>query len=144
MKARFYTLAIILLACIQVLSFVYITQAVNTTNGISKKLNDNPLKIVYVQAKDGYTPVKGLDYFDGAKGINAVSFSVTNNTLKEVPLIGENGKDGLNGKDGVDGQKGAYQEMRVNENTKDIESKYSDAKFWDVFVPCSDYRIVCP
>lgn len=34
--------------------------------------------------KDGYTPVKGKDYFDGKDGTN--------------------GKDGINGKDGVDGK----------------------------------------
>lgn len=140
-------LAIILLACIQVLSLIYTTQTVNNTNGITKKLNDNPPKIVYVQAKDGYTPVKGLDYFDGAKGINAVSFSVTNNTIKEVPLAGIAGKDGINGNDGLPGKNGAdapTQELRVNPSNGDLESKLTSDSFWTTLVACSDYRTVCP
>jgi len=130
-----------------VLSFVYITQAVKNTNGITQKLKDNPPKIVYVQAKDGYTPVKGLDYFDGTAGINAVSYSITNNTVKEVPLVGTAGKDGadgLPGKDGINGEDAPVQQIRVNPDNGDMESKMSNQKFWETLVVCSDYRTVCP
>lgn len=39
--------------------------------------------------KDGYNPVKGVDYFDGKNGVDGKD--------------GIDGKDGVNGKDGVDG-----------------------------------------
>lgn len=45
----------------------------------------------WLKGKDGYTPVKGVDYFDGVDGKD-----------------GENGKDGAPGRDGVDG-KSAYE-----------------------------------
>ena len=127
-----------------VLTLSYTTQALNNTNSISNKLNNNPPKIVYVQAKDGYTPVKGVDYFDGAKGLNAMSFNVTNTVVKEVPLIGEKGADGTNGRDGVDGRDAPYQEIRVNNQSKNIESKLTSDTFWRTLISCAEYRLECP
>ena len=45
----------------------------------------------WLKGEDGYTPVKGVDYFDGEPGKDGVA-----------------GKDGVNGQDGVDG-KSAYE-----------------------------------
>lgn len=56
----------------------------NGTNGINGKDGAN--------GKDGYTPVKGVDYFDGKDGKNGTN--------------GVNGKDGINGKDGYTPVKG--------------------------------------
>ena len=147
MKSKFSTSAIILLAIMNVLTLVYATQAVHNTGDISQKLKDNPPKIVYVQAKDGYTPVKGIDYFDGAQGINAMSYNVTNKIIKEVPLAGttgNNGNDGLPGKDGTDGKDAPIQELRVNSSTGDLESKLTSDSFWTTLVACSDYKTECP
>lgn len=46
--------------------------------------NPSPVNIKGGNGKDGYTPVKGVDYFDGKDG--------------------KDGKDGQNGKNGVDGK----------------------------------------
>ena len=141
MKGKLATLAIILLTCLNVATLIYANQAVKNTQGLQNSIENNPSKIVYVQAKDGYTPIKGIDYFDGAAGINSVSFSTTNTTVKEVPLIGETGKSGLNGLDGKDAP---YQSVRINKDTGDLESKMSDEKFWIVLITCSELKVECP
>jgi hypothetical protein len=46
-----------------------------------------------LKGEDGYTPVKGVDYFDGKDGAPGAN--------------GKDGADGKDGKDGVDGAKGA-------------------------------------
>lgn len=45
-----------------------------------------------LKGKDGYTPRKGIDYFDGQHGKDGKD--------------GANGKDGVNGKDGINGKDG--------------------------------------
>lgn len=47
-----------------------------------------------VDGKDGYTPVKGVDYFDGKDGVDGKD--------GYTPVKGVDYFDGLNGKDGVD------------------------------------------
>lgn len=46
--------------------------------------NPDPVNIKGDPGKNGYTPIKGIDYFDGKDGIN--------------------GKDGVDGKNGADGR----------------------------------------
>jgi len=149
MKSKYFTLAMILLASMNLLTFFYVTQALNNTTQITNKLNNNPPKIVYVQAKDGYTPVIGKDYFNGTAGINAVSYSFTKETIKEVPLIGQKGDKGdspaclfeVSQCQGVDGRE---QRIQVNSETKDIEARMTGDKFWDTLVSCAEYRLECP
>jgi len=149
MKSKYFTLAMILLAFMNVLTFVYVTQSLNNTNKITDKLNNNPPKIVYVQAKDGYTPVLGKDYFNGTAGINAVSYSITKETVKEVPLLGEKGDKGdspscLLEESQCRGADGREQRIQVNPDTKNIEAKMSGDKYWETLVSCSEYRLECP
>lgn len=70
--------------------------------------------------KDGYTPIKGIDYFDGEKGdkgdkgdkgeqgIQGEKGADGYTPQKNVDYFdgkdGQNGKDGVNGKDGIDGK----------------------------------------
>ena len=144
MKTRIIVLAFILLASLNVLTFIYTTQAVNKTSAIQTRLENNPTKIVYVEAKDGYTPIFGKDYKDGAPGINAVSYSVTKQVIQEVAIPGTPGKNGVDGIPGKDGIDGSYQEIRVNTDTRDIETKQSTNRFWETLVVCSEYRVECP
>jgi hypothetical protein len=51
-----------------------------------------------VDGKDGYTPIKGVDYFDGKDGKNGIDGYTP---IKGVDYF--DGKDGTNGKDGSDG-----------------------------------------
>lgn len=90
--------------------------------------------------QDGYTPVKGVDYFDGASGkdgangSNALSYNTTETVIKEVPV------NGMNGKDGADAPRF---EMQLSP-TGDLQTKYSDSRFWQTLIPCNKLLIVCP
>ena len=60
--------------------------------------------------KDGITPIKGKDYFDGKDGKDADEKKIVQKVLVKVPKPkdGKDGKDGKNGiaidgKDGIDG-----------------------------------------
>jgi len=143
MKGGFFTLAIILLAFMNVLTFVYSSQAVAQNNDLQRLIKENPDKVVYVQAKDGYTPIKGKDYFDGAAGLNAMSFSITNTIVKQVAIPGPQGLPGI-GINGVDGKDAPTQEIRINTISGDLESKLTDAAFWRVLVPCNQLQVSCP
>ena len=60
--------------------------------------------IDYFDGKDGYTPQKGIDYFDGAKGDPFTYDDFTPEQLEA--LKGEDGYTPVKGKDYFDGQKG--------------------------------------
>lgn len=144
MKDKLILLSLVVLSCLAVLNFSVTSQSLSKNEELQTIIKENPNKIVYVQAKDGKTPVKGVDYFDGANGLNAVSFSITNNIVKEVPLIGEKGADGVNGKDGANGKDGQTQQIRINPDTGDLENKYSDWWVWNILIPCSELKTSCP
>lgn len=55
--------------------------------------------------KDGYTPVKGVDYFDGKNGIDGKDGQ--NGKDGYTPIKGKDYFDGKDGSDGVDGKDGA-------------------------------------
>jgi hypothetical protein len=66
-------------------------------SGLDKRI----LKIEDHKPKDGYTPIKGKDYFDGRKGEDGKT------PIKGVDYFdGEKGKNGRDGKDGRDGRNG--------------------------------------
>jgi len=132
-----------------VLTFVYSSQAFNNTAGLQDSIKNNPPKIVYVQAKDGYTPIKGKDYFDGATGLNAMSFSITNTIIKEVPLPGIKGDKGdspacLLEETQCRGANGSGDRIRINPTTGDLETKLDDARFWSPLLECDEFRLECP
>lgn len=60
---------------------------------------------------DGYTPIKGIDYFDGEdgkKGEKGTKGDPAYTPIKGVDYFdGEDGKDGVNGLDGKDGRDGS-------------------------------------
>lgn len=55
-----------------------------------------------IDGQEGYTPIKGIDYFDGKDGIDGKDGYTP---VKGVDYF--DGKDGQPGKDGVDGKAGA-------------------------------------
>lgn len=66
----------------------------NKVLGIDQRVT----KIEQNKPKDGYTPVKGIDYEDGADGYTPV---------KGIDYVdGKDGRDGRDGKDGADGKDG--------------------------------------
>lgn len=66
------------------------------------------------KGKDGYTPKKGVDYFDGADGKDGINGR--DGVDGKNGIDGKNGKDGAEGKNGADGQS-AYQLWKALGNT---------------------------
>ena len=63
--------------------------------------SDGTTQAIIHNGKDGYTPKKGVDYFDGKDGQDGYT------PIKGVDYFdGKDGKDGLNGKDGEAGPQG--------------------------------------
>lgn len=78
--------------------------------------NPEPVNIKGADGKDGedgYTPIKGIDYFDGKNGTNGKDgytprkgvdyFDGKNGVDGYTPVKGKDYFDGINGKDGKDG-----------------------------------------
>ena len=72
--------------------------------------NPDPVNIKGQDGKDGYTPVKGVDYFDGGDGQDGVTPHIgangnwyIANTDTGVQATGSDGKDGQSGSPGADG-----------------------------------------
>jgi len=111
--------------------------------------------VVYV-GKDGKTPQLGIDYFlpnDGKNGVNSISFVTSETITKEVPIIGSPGESAYDTwiRVGNEGSEEDFieslkttQDIRVNTETKDIETRASNQRFYLVLVPCKDYRQDCP
>ena len=139
MKSKLLVAFVLVLTLLNVTSLLYGYSNAQQVSSLQTAVNDLPKEPVVYVGKDGYTPRKGIDYNDGdsgADGINAISFNTT--IVKEVPLMG------LAGKDGADGQDAPYQQIRVNSETQDIQTKQSNWAFWATLVYCQDYRLVCP
>lgn len=95
----------ILICLVVVLIFLQLYQ----TSSVQDKINQAIRSLSITKPKDGYTPVKGIDYFDGVSpqgikgadgrdgidGKDSVSTHVIEKQtiIKEVPINGENGKD---------------------------------------------------
>jgi len=108
---------------------------------IQSKVDAAPQEPIVYVGKDGKTPQAGIDYQlpkNGKDGVNAVSFVTTETIIKEIALVGPQGPRG------IDGATAAQQLIRVNDDTKNIESKLTSEKYWTTLVLCADYRLVCP
>lgn len=73
-------------------------------NGVLSWTNDKNLpnpEPVNIKGGDGYTPIKGVDYFDGINGKDGYT------PIKNVDYFdGKDGRDGVDGRDGENGQDG--------------------------------------
>lgn len=85
----------------------------STIQSLSRKVTELQL----IRPIDGKTPVKGVDYFDGANGQDGRD--------------GVNGTDGKDGKDGVDGKPGTpAPELDISCVESKLMKKYSNDTFW--------------
>ena len=55
------------------------------------------------KGNDGYTPIKGVDYFDGEDGKNGISIKGDKGDKGDRGATGTGGSDGADGRDGKDG-----------------------------------------
>ena len=119
-------------------------QSKQTLQSIQGQLDEIPKEPIVYNGRDGKTPQAGIDYplpKNGANGTNSISFVTTQTIVKEVPLLGEKGDTGATGEPGKDAP---TQQLRVNTDTKNLENKLSDEKYWKVLLYCTDYRNECP
>jgi len=132
MNSRVLTISVVVLIVFSIFNLSLSVKSNERYESLRESIDAKTNKTIVYNGKDGRNGSNGVD------GINAVSFSVTQLTIKEVPLVG---KDGLDGKNGVDAP---VQQLRVNPDTKDIENRLSSDKYWGTLVVCSEYRIECP
>lgn len=122
------------IALIVFLSALNVILTVHTSNENSKSVEEKiqiikdmirkePEIIKEIRGLDGYTPVKGVDYFDGQKGDTG-----------DQGLKGDTGETGKTGQKGEDGQNGkdAYFDIRCNQNRNRWEVKFSPEDSWQV------------
>lgn len=153
MKSKFLTISVVVLALFSIFTYMQSVGHREDIKKLASVVESKTNKVVVYEGKDGYTPVKGIDYFDGSNGINAMSYSITQTVIKEVPLIGTPGKSAYDIwleagnvgtiEDFINSLK-VKQVSRVNPDTKDVETRYSDERGWTVLYTCSEYRLECP
>jgi len=132
-----------MLVLLNIGSFTYAMQSAKEVNRLNTVVSSLPTEPIVYVGKDGQTPKLGIDYFipkNGKDGVNSISFSntVTETLIKEVPIVGPAGENGVNGVDASELQ------LRVNEQTKDVEKKYSTDRYWEVLIPCGSLMKECP
>lgn len=78
-----------------------------TLEGLAQRVDDAIAEMIRRADSgefDGYTPVKGVDYFDGEKGDKGDPFTYEDFTPEQLAsLKGDKGDNGADGKDGADG-----------------------------------------
>ncbi len=95
-------------------NYVYTPTEKLTLEGLAQRVDDAVADMIRRADSgefDGYTPVKGVDYFDGVNGKSAYQIAVDNGFIGTeaewlTSLRGANGKDGKDGQNGVDGKDG--------------------------------------
>ena len=114
---------------------VVIQNKLNPTvyNGVDGKTPE--LGKDFTNGKDGEDGADGKDGRNGLDGVDSVSSQVT--IIKETAVKGETGATGKNGQDG------ASQELRVDPETNDLQTKRSDETFWEVLIPCEKLMVSC-
>lgn len=145
-KHRFpNTIAWILLVCLLLLSvavnIVLFVRQDEVKREIRHSVSEEIAKVKIPQPKDGYTPVKNLDYFDGQNGINATDKQVkqaVDQYFKENPPQVINGSNGYTPQKGVDyfdgnpGQDGITPLVRCNTTKNRWEVRYGLDQAWQL------------
>lgn len=154
MKSKLLTLSVIVLAIFSVFTYVQSISYKDDLKKLASVIETKTNKVIVYEGKDGYTPVLGLDYFNGKDGLNAMSYSITQTVVKEVPLMGTPGKSayelwieaGNTGtlEDFFSTFKGTSETVYINETTGDLEKKTSNAKFPEILIPCNRLQVGCP
>jgi hypothetical protein len=99
-----WILLAILLALSLYSNYLLVSEKNVLDNMIATKLDSIKIPIPK-DGKDGYTPIKGVDYFDGTNGKNATNSQIqqaVGNYLAVHPV--QNGTDGKNGTNATDSQ----------------------------------------
>ena len=91
-------------------NYVYTPTEKLTLEGLAQRVDDAVADMIRRADSgefDGYTPVKGVDYFDGEKGDKGDPFTYEDFTPEQLASLkgdkGDKGDNGIDGKDGADG-----------------------------------------
>lgn len=94
-------------------NYVYTPTEKLTLEGLAQRVDDAIADMIRRADSgefDGYTPVKGVDYFDGEKGDKGDPFTYEDFTPEQLASLkgdkGDKGDNGTDGKDGADGKDG--------------------------------------
>ena len=90
--------------------YIYTPTEKLTFDGLVQKVDDAVADMIRRADSgefDGYTPIKGVDYFDGEKGDKGDPFRYEDFTAEQLASLkgdkGDKGDNGIDGKDGADG-----------------------------------------
>lgn len=129
------TLLLVIIALLSA-GVYYLSYKVSTIESslvnIAKDAKSRPMVINGVDGTDGVDGI-AVDGKDGRDGVDSVSTHT-----KEVyytPLAGP---------PGAKGEDAEQQEIRINPDTKDLESKKSKERYWSTLIPCIELLKSCP
>lgn len=136
-------LVLILIFLISISIFIQLKQ--QDIIDVKIKSSIDSLKKEKYTAKDGYTPQKGIDYFDGKDGIDARNGrdgrdSISVNTIEKETIVKEiavNGNNGNNGRDGIT----PY--IRCNSSKNRWEVSYNNMESYQVIKDTDDNPVRC-
>lgn len=143
-KSKFIILLLLLVVCLLTVLVSFVTYKVSTIETSMNNLanqNNTMLKVTNgIDGKDGAPgiSIKGDTGISGRDGLNSIS---NNTVIEKIIHVPEKGKDGNPGKDGVNAP---VQEIRINPETKDLESKKNTDRYWITMINCVDLLKVCP
>jgi hypothetical protein len=130
-------LLIILLLALGVFFLSYkIATIENLTKNIAEVQKVQPKVINGTDGKDGNHGANGVDGLNGRDGSDSLSTHRIETFY--TPIAGPQGIQGEKGQDG------ATQQVRLNPETKNLESKSSNEKFWNIIIPCAELLKDCP
>ena len=115
---------LLLIFCMGIMHYNTKSELMQMKNSI-KKVEESSKAIP--KPKDGYTPIKDIDYFDGQDGKNgkdSVSTHTETVTVKETPA-----KDG---KDGKDGKPGLTPEIYIDRESCLFMTRYKVDESWEI------------
>lgn len=112
---------------------------------IKKQINESRTQqIIEKPGKDGYTPVKGVDYFDGTDGVaghngvnglNAVNTITLQPIYSNVPIPGPQGEVGPDGAQGQTGKTGPVTFVQQLP-TGEWQCRFGDDINWQPITEC--------
>lgn len=134
--------ALVVLLILAVASNFLLYLKVPSTESLEAYL-DKRLQEIHLQegkaGADGYTPVKGVDYFDGKDGQDGTNGRDGQQGLQGVQGLqgiqgtqGEKGDKGDTGAKGEAGESGKTPEIRCNTVRNQWEVRYSEEENWTV------------
>lgn len=98
-----------------------------------------PQVINGIDGKDGARGITGKNGLDGKNGKDSQS-----TYLKEVFYTPTDVIKGEKGDPGVAGKDAPVQEIRINPETKNLETKTTADRYWFIIVSCSEMLKSCP